>query len=53
MLIFALGAVSAYQGYVKLTRPEPIHDAWVNFVVLGAAMVFEGLPSWRSGGSWW
>jgi divalent metal cation (Fe/Co/Zn/Cd) transporter len=51
LLIFALGgAVSAYQGYLKLTRPEPIHGAWVNFVVLAAAMVFEGLSfrvAWR------
>jgi cation diffusion facilitator family transporter len=51
LLIFALGgAVSAYQGYLKLTRPEPVRDAWVNFVVLGAAMLFEGLSfrvAWR------
>jgi cation diffusion facilitator family transporter len=51
LLIFALGGVaSAYQGWAKLTRPEPMHDAWLNFAVLAAAMVFEGLSfrvAWR------
>ena len=51
LLIFTLGGVvSVYQGWAKLSRPEPIHDAWVNFAVLAAAVVFEGLSfriAWR------
>jgi divalent metal cation (Fe/Co/Zn/Cd) transporter len=27
----------------KILHPEPVEDAWVNFVVLGASAVFEGL----------
>jgi cation diffusion facilitator family transporter len=44
LLIFALGgAFSIYEGVHKMRSPEPIESAWVNFVVLGASMVFEGL----------
>ncbi len=51
LLIFALGgAVSIYQGVHKIIAPEPIDRAWVNFLVIGLAMVFEGgsfLVAWR------
>lgn len=44
LLIFALGgAFSIYEGLHKIRNPEPITSAWVNFVVIGASMVFEGL----------
>ena len=44
LLIFALGgAFSIYQGWQKIREPEPVQDAWVNFAVLGASMLFEGL----------
>lgn len=44
LMIFALGgAVSVYQGIRKLQDPEPIEDAWINFVVLGASILFEAL----------
>src|SRR3954449_7770327 len=44
LLIFALGgAFSIYEGVHKMRRPEPIESAWVNFVVIGVAMLFEGL----------
>jgi cation diffusion facilitator family transporter len=44
LLIFALGgAVSVYEGVLKISEPEPIQDVWINFAVLGAAVVFEGL----------
>ena len=44
LMIFALGgAFSIYQGIQKVLRPEAIESAWVNFVVLGASMVFEGM----------
>ena len=44
LLVFTLGgAVSIYEGIHKMRHPEPITSAWVNFVVLGASIVFEGL----------
>ena len=44
LMIFALGgAFSIYEGIHKMRHPEPIESAWVNFAVLGAAMVFEGI----------
>jgi Co/Zn/Cd efflux system component len=51
LMIFALGgAVSIYEGIHKIIEPEPAHDPWVNFVVLAASMVFEGISfrfAWR------
>ncbi len=42
ILIFAVGAgVSIYEGVNKLRNPHPVSDPWVNYLVLGAAMVFE------------
>jgi cation diffusion facilitator family transporter len=44
LLIFALGgAVSIYEGVHKIMAPTPIATPWVNFGVLGAAILFEGL----------
>lgn len=43
LLIFALGgAVSIYEGIHRVLEPEPIHQPWANFVVLGIAIVVEG-----------
>jgi cation diffusion facilitator family transporter len=43
MLIFAVGAgVSIYQGVQHVIHPKPIEDAYVNYIVLALAMVFEG-----------
>ena len=43
MLIFALGAgISIYEGIHKVMHPEPVSSPIVNYVVLGAAMIFEG-----------
>ncbi|MCZ4280153.1 cation diffusion facilitator family transporter [Kiloniella laminariae] len=43
LLIFAVGSgVSIYEGIHKIFNPEPIENPMVNFIVLGAAMVFEG-----------
>jgi cation diffusion facilitator family transporter len=51
LLVFALGgAFSIYEGWHKIAAPEPLERVWVNFVVLGASMVFEGLSfriAWR------
>ena len=44
ILIFGLGAgISFYEGIVKLANPHPVSSFLVNYVVLGAAMVFEGV----------
>jgi cation diffusion facilitator family transporter len=46
VLIFGLGAVvSITQGIERIRHPEPTHSAWINYIVLGASIVFEG-------GSW-
>jgi cation diffusion facilitator family transporter len=43
ILVFALGAgVSIYQGWMHLDHPEPITNLTINYLVLGAAIVFEG-----------
>lgn len=47
ILIFAVGAgVSIYEGIDKLRHPHPITDIHINFIVLGAAMVFEAVAWW-------
>jgi hypothetical protein len=51
LLIFSLGgAFAIYEGVEKIRHPERIRDAWVNFTVLGLAVVFEGYSfgvAWR------
>ena len=43
VLIFGLGGgLSFYQGVQHVRHPEPMHDPMWNYVVLGAAAVFEG-----------
>lgn len=43
ILIFALGSgISLYEGFHKILHPEPVVDAWINYLVLGMAMIFEG-----------
>ena len=47
ILIFALGAgISIYEGIEKVRHPTPVTSPIINYVVLGLAMVFEGL-AWR------
>jgi cation diffusion facilitator family transporter len=47
ILIFAVGAgVSIYEGIEKIGHPEPIKDAYINYIVLGAAFLFEGAAWW-------
>lgn len=47
LLVFALGAVvSIYHGILHVKSPEPIHDAFVNYLVLALAFVFEGASWW-------
>ena len=52
LLIFALGgAFSIYEGWRKILQPEPIDRAWINFLVIGVAALFEGasfLVAWKA-----
>src|SRR5687768_12384540 len=44
MLIFGVGGgVSIYEGILHLLHPSPLEDPFWNYVVLGIAMVFEGI----------
>lgn len=43
VLIFGLGAVlSILHGIRKVRHPVPVEHAWVNYIVLGLGMLFEG-----------
>lgn len=54
LMIFALGgAVSVWEGLHKLRNPEPIDRPWINYIVLGLAILFEGgsfAVAWREFG---
>ncbi|MEZ5924322.1 MAG: cation diffusion facilitator family transporter [Hyphomicrobiaceae bacterium] len=42
ILLFSLGAgVAIYEGIEKILHPEPMRDAYMNYIVLIAAMLFE------------
>ncbi len=42
ILIFGLGAgISFYEGVQKLLHPHPLKDPYINYIVLGLAMIFE------------
>ncbi len=44
ILIFALGAgISIYEGIIHILNPRPITTPYVNYIVIGFAMIFEGL----------
>ncbi|WP_242524931.1 cation diffusion facilitator family transporter [Lysobacter changpingensis] len=43
LMVFALGAgISFYEGIVHLRHPREIENPLVNYIVLGASLVFEG-----------
>ncbi|PCI34056.1 MAG: cation transporter [Alphaproteobacteria bacterium] len=43
ILIFAVGAgVSLYEGVSKVIAPHPVTDIYINYIVLGVAVIFEG-----------
>lgn len=47
VLIFGLGGgVSLYQGILHMRNPQPLQDAFWNYIVLAAAAVFEGASFW-------
>ena len=42
IIIFGIGSgVSIYEGLHKISEPQEIKDAYINYIVLGLAMVFE------------
>lgn len=44
VLIFGVGAgVSVVEGVSKVRSPHPVDNAWVNYLVLGLALIFEGM----------
>jgi len=47
ILLFAVGAgVSIYEGIHRIAHPEPISSPFINYIVLGLAMIFEGVAWW-------
>ncbi|MDX1671483.1 MAG: cation diffusion facilitator family transporter [Balneolaceae bacterium] len=43
ILIFAVGAgISIYEGIHSVMDPHPVENPYVNYIVLGLAMIFEG-----------
>ena len=47
ILVFAFGAgISIYEGVHHLRHPSPIENVLVNYVVIAAALVFEGISWW-------
>jgi cation diffusion facilitator family transporter len=47
IIIFGLGGgFSIYEGIQKIRDPHELHSAWVNYLVLGAALIIEGAV-WR------
>lgn len=49
ILIFALGAgISIYEGILHLADPRPMRAVLANYLVLGAAIVFEAVSWWIS-----
>ncbi|MEL6947461.1 MAG: cation diffusion facilitator family transporter [Pseudomonadota bacterium] len=47
ILIFSLGAgISFYHGIENVLHPTPVSDPMINYIILGLAMVFEGVAWW-------
>lgn len=49
ILIFAVGAgASIYEGINKLSNPTPVTNAFINYIVLGLALIFETCAWWMA-----
>lgn len=47
ILIFSIGAgISVYHGVEKVLHPHAVQDPMINYIILGLAMVFEGVAWW-------
>lgn len=42
MIFFGGGVFAIYEGIHKMQHPEPITKAWIGYIVLSAAILFEG-----------
>ncbi len=46
IMIFALGAgISIYEGIEKVRHPSAVSDPYINYLVLGFALIFEGIAT--------
>lgn len=52
ILIFGIGGgISLYEGITHMQHPEPLRDPFWNYIVLGAAIVFDGasfVVAWKN-----
>lgn len=49
VLLFAVGAgVSMYEGVMKIMNPHEIENAFINYIVLGLAFIFESVAWWMA-----
>ena len=49
LLLFSLGAgVAIYEGIDKVLHPHPVTSAWVNYTVLGFAIVLEAISTFAA-----
>jgi len=47
LLVLVFGAaVACYQGINHILHPEPMRNAFANYIVLGASFIFEGYSWW-------
>lgn len=47
ILVFAIGgSISVYEGVSKLSNPHTVDNVYVNYFVLGFAMIFEAVAWW-------
>jgi cation diffusion facilitator family transporter len=45
IMVFAVGAgVAFYEGIIKIRAPHPVTDNYVNYAILGVAIVIESIP---------
>jgi cation diffusion facilitator family transporter len=51
ILLFSLGSgVALYEGIAKLIEPHPIENPHINYIVLGVALLLEGVSTWKAVG---
>lgn len=47
ILIFGLGSgISFYEGVQRVRAPHPVTDPYINYIVLGLAIIFESVVWW-------
>lgn len=49
ILLFSMGAgVAVYEGVHKISDPHPIEHVYILYIVLGIAIVLEGISTWKA-----